>query len=356
VRLPWRLLPALLRVKRAQRRGQPDRPMKLELFLTWECNARCATCRIWRRPAGPCLTPLQWERLVGSLAPDLLWLSVTGGEVSLRPDLPEMLARVVAVAPYLMYLNLSSNGLEGQRLESALEALTSRFPQLRVAVTLSLDGLGATHDRIRGVPGASDRVAESAARLARLARRRPGLGVACQATLSRANLPEWPRLVAAARALSCGLSPVLSPASEGELLTGGALRVDLRRAAAQASPLLAGLARDWPVRHPEDLVTRRYLASLPGFLRSGRAPLPCAAGYASLSITPEGEVRRCDSLDEALGRAQDFDFDLPLLLGSDRARRAFAARPDCRACWTPCQAYPTLMCHPLSMDTPGWLA
>lgn len=350
-----RLVPALAATRWSQLRGRPDTPYKLELFLTWRCPSRCTTCAIWRRPPGPELSPTEWEAAVGSLGARLLWLSVTGGEASSRPDLGELLVRTTRAAPRLLYLNLSSNGLLGADLERALGELLAAGGPPRVAVTLSLDGLGADHDARRGVPGNFRQVLETAQRLARLRARDPRLAFGFQVTLSAANLDDWPALAHFARAHAGGLSPVFSPATDGALLTGEGLGVDLRRVAPDAIPRVRQLRDGHPCRFPEDVVTRRYLATLPGFLATGRAPVPCTAGYASLTLLPDGEVRRCDSLEETLGSARELDFDLGRLPSTERFQRAFEARPECRACWTPCQAYPSLLVRPLTSGRP-WAA
>jgi MoaA/NifB/PqqE/SkfB family radical SAM enzyme len=347
--IPPGLVSALVRTRRALARGRPGLPYKLELFVTWRCPSRCGTCTLWRRAPGVELTAAEWQAVVGSLAPHLLWLSVTGGEPSMRADLGELLVRTTRAAPRLAYLNLSSNGLRPDALERALATLLEH-PGPRVAITLSLDGLGAEHDRLRGVPGGFERVLETARRLQLLRARRPRLAYTFQVTLSAANRARWTALARFARERSGGLSPVFSPASDGVLLTGEAgLGVDLRRSAAEALPQVRSLRDALPCRHPEDVVTRHYLGTLPDFLASGRAPVPCTAGYASWSLEPDGTVRRCDSLAETLGHVRDVGLDLARLPATPGFGRAFAELPDCRACWTPCQAYPSLLASPWAL-------
>ena len=343
--LARRLAPALAHARQDLARGRPRLPYKLELFVTWRCASRCQTCSIWRRPAGAELDVETWRRIVASVGPRLLWLSLTGGECSLRDDLDELLVATTRAAPALLYVNLSSNGLHPERLE---RHLSRALPKLRapLTVTLSLDGLGARHDALRGVSGAYARVLESAARLGRLRARHPGLAFAPQVTLSAANLDQWPALARHARDLSRGISPIFSPAVAGPVLAPPDPSVDLRRAGAAATQALQALLDQVPARHPEDLITRRFLRTLPAYLARGAAPLPCTAGYASLSIEPDGAARRCDSLDEHLGELADTGWRVPALLQTPRARQAFTALPRCRRCWTPCQAYPTLLAHP----------
>lgn len=345
---PLLLLKAFRTGAKAQARGRPERPFKLEFFLTWRCSSRCRSCSIWRRPQspGPELSPDRVAALVRSLKGSLVWLSFTGGEVTERDDLGDVLIQAVEAGPGVEYVNLSSNGLSPKALEAQLSEFLAGQTRPRVSVTLSLDGLGPAHDRLRGVPGGFASLMETAARLGHLRERYPQLAYGFQITLSAANREAWPALSIFAHQHAGGLSPVFSPAVDGGLVAASALRVDLRRLGCQATSALEALLKAAPLRVAEDLVTRRFLRTLPGYIRRGEAPWPCAAGYASLTIEPDGQVRRCDSLDEVLGDAGRFGDDLAALLQDPEVVAAFAERPDCRQCWTPCQAYPTLLLRP----------
>lgn len=73
--------------------ARPSAPYRMDLALTYRCNNDCAHCYNARPRGYPELSTAEWKRIL-----DRLWeLSIphvvfTGGEPTLRPDLPELIA------------------------------------------------------------------------------------------------------------------------------------------------------------------------------------------------------------------------------------------------------------------------
>lgn len=109
-------------------------------------------------------------------------LILSGGEPLLRPDLFEIAARARAMG---FYVGLSSNGtLIDARTADRIAA--ARFDY----VGISLDGVGAVHDRFRRLSGAFDR---SLAGIRLLGRR--GVKVGLRYTMTMLNTGELPALL-----------------------------------------------------------------------------------------------------------------------------------------------------------------
>ncbi len=110
-------------------------------------------------------------------------LILSGGEPLLRPDLFEVSRRAKSMG---FYVGLSTNGtrIDGDNA-TALAAVGYDY------VGISLDGIGATHDRFRRQAGAFD----AALRAVRLCRDR-GIHVGLRFTLTQDNAAELPALLA----------------------------------------------------------------------------------------------------------------------------------------------------------------
>ncbi len=110
-------------------------------------------------------------------------LILSGGEPLLRPDIFEIARRAKAMG---FYVGLSSNGtlIDRRNIESIAGC---GFDY----VGISLDGLGATHDRFRGEAGAFDASLEGI----RLCRDR-GLKVGIRYTMTQGNAGDLPGLLA----------------------------------------------------------------------------------------------------------------------------------------------------------------
>jgi Fe-coproporphyrin III synthase len=318
-------------------------PYKLLLSLTDHCNLRCGHCHAWRRRTAE-LTPDELGRTLASL-PGLRWLDITGGEPTLRPDLDACVAAITPALQRAVFVHFPTNGWQVDAAAALAIGLRDASPA-RVVVTVSVDGPEEIHDRLRGREGSYARALETWRRLDGL----PGVEVYVGTTVTPENAAALPELAA------------LLPAA----LPGFDLRhwhVNLQQRSehffsnAEAPPLaldeaLSALAFiEAQRRLPRDgfaLAEWLFLRNLRRHLETGRIPVPCQAGRASVHVAADGVVYPCHVLDESLGDLRDHDFDLPRLLGTAQALRGVAGLRDCSHCWTPCEAYHALLASPVA--------
>ncbi|MHC4597599.1 MAG: radical SAM protein [Planctomycetota bacterium] len=129
----------------ARRRGDASPPLLAGFKLTHRCNLKCIHCPFWRRES----SELGYEAVVGTLhrlhAMGVRMVIFEGGEPLLWRDGTRGLADVLeAAAPLFLSVGVTTNGTLPLDLPADV-------------IWVSLDGLEATHDRIRG-PGAFERV------------------------------------------------------------------------------------------------------------------------------------------------------------------------------------------------------
>jgi radical SAM protein with 4Fe4S-binding SPASM domain len=172
----------------------------LFLEITQRCNLACRHCGsdCGREPRPDELAPDEWVRLLDDLAarvdPAQLLLVVTGGEPLCAPGLPRLLA---AMARHRFAFGMVSNGWALD--DATLDMLRARG---LCALTLSLDGLAAEHDWLRGRQGSHARVVAAIRRAARAGLpsfdvvtcvhpRNLGQLPAVQALLGDLGVPAW---------------------------------------------------------------------------------------------------------------------------------------------------------------------
>lgn len=264
--------------------GRPA-PVWLEVAITSRCNLHCDYC-CNGFPAAPdrdLSTPELLAVIDEAARLGTRYVSVSGGEPLLHPELPAILG---AIRRRGLLCGLTTNGL---LLESKLD-LAAGFD----FVSVSLDGLGAVNDASRGA-GAFARAAAGI----RAARAR-GLRVYvnCQVTgRNRRHLGEFLRW---AEGLGLGVRldlvalgrPGLPPPS------------DLLLSDDQARTVFSGLHRELRKRRPLHLSARSYQAlgewahpvSQP-FSRLpwqvGTARIACWCGQRAAYVHPTGEVYPC---------------------------------------------------------------
>jgi radical SAM protein with 4Fe4S-binding SPASM domain len=152
---------------------------------TRQCNLRCRHCyaAATARPDPLELTTDEGFALIDELArTGVASLVLSGGEPLLRADLGRLAHRAAEAG---LHVALSTGG-------TLLDAATAR--ELRAAgvqyVGVSIDGLRARHDQVRGLPGGFG-LALSGLRRAREA----GLRVGLRFTLTRTTLPDLERVL-----------------------------------------------------------------------------------------------------------------------------------------------------------------
>lgn len=131
------------------------RRKKLEsvfLFITSRCQSNCRTCFNHDNLNRDDDLTFEQIKTISDTAGlfDKLWLS--GGEPYLRKEMVDIIA-LFHEQNGVKTINLPSNGLAKERIVTMTGELVERCPELTIHLNFSLDGLGATHDNIRGVPG-----------------------------------------------------------------------------------------------------------------------------------------------------------------------------------------------------------
>jgi MoaA/NifB/PqqE/SkfB family radical SAM enzyme len=121
------------------------RPTTIAILLTERCNARCLHCDIWKnrgKEESPTLE--QWKATLRDLRRWLgpVQVTCTGGEALLMPWATELIAFGSSIGLLIEHLT-HGYWLDQSRVEKLARARPWR-------ITISCDGIGATHDKIRG--------------------------------------------------------------------------------------------------------------------------------------------------------------------------------------------------------------
>ena len=121
------------------------RPTWVAALLSERCNARCVHCDIWKnrgKEDSPSLE--QWK---GVLTDVRRWLgpiqtTLTGGEAMLKPFAIDLVTHGTSIG---LFMEILTHGYWPDQAKIEKLALANPW-----RVTVSLDGLGKTHSRIRG--------------------------------------------------------------------------------------------------------------------------------------------------------------------------------------------------------------
>ncbi|MCI4324024.1 MAG: radical SAM protein [Thermoplasmata archaeon] len=202
-------------VERAIRAVRPveegGRILHATLEGTFLCNLHCPMCSQWgTNGIGPRMVRGEiddsrirqqmdlptMKRVIDQLRPHRSWISITGGEPLVRPEIVDLIEYISAAG---MHVGLTTNGT---RMPEALIERLVRLPGLR-AVNFSVDGFEADHDAIRG-SGNWRKTMTAASTMVRLRselRRHEPLGIRTNTTLQPNALDHLVELVAYGRSI-----------------------------------------------------------------------------------------------------------------------------------------------------------
>ena len=359
-----RLFPEVLGYRLFRAFGHPKMmPINVTVSITNMCNSRCKTCYIWNRyETNPEkkrdeLTADEFEKIFQSLGKQVFWTTISGGEPSLRTDLPRICEALCDFCEPAL-INIPSNGLLPATLKDRTREILQRCPETTVIVNLSLDGVGFEHDNIRGVKGSFERFAESYSRLKSLREEFSNLQIGVHSVISRFNINRMSFLydlaekldpdsyiteVAERRTELFNIGKNITPESEEYASVIEELSDRIRNGYLHSDRALSRLTQAFRLTYYQIAIQE---------LREQRQIIPCYAGYASCQITPYGDVWPCCILgyDRPMGNLRDMNYDFRQVWFSKKAdeARTYIKSRNC-ACPLANAHYTSILCNFHSM-------
>jgi uncharacterized protein len=317
----------------------PEEPpvRALSLAVAQKCNLGCTYCYAQGGSFGGPATSMELRTALASV--DLLFGDVAAGE---RVNLSFLGGEPLMNRPVIHAATDRARTIAAERGVDVTFSITTNGTQLTAddgeffeehgfAVTVSLDGAGAVHDRLRPFRsgrGSFDRVIE---RVTPLLERQRRMQVSARVTVTPENL-ELKETLDAFVALgfhSVGFSPLLrSPNGNHEL------------GSTELATMLDGMVSCGAEFERQVVAGERYpfanaVNAMREIHRGTHRPYPCGAGAGYLGVSASGELAACHRFvgddDGALGDITD---------GVDRERQARWLRErhvhrqePCRSCW-----------------------
>jgi MoaA/NifB/PqqE/SkfB family radical SAM enzyme len=133
------------------------KPHQLWFEVTDVCNSRCKFCNIWRKESdSDVLSPEEIEKIFNdSLLKNLKYIVLSGGEPFIRNDLDDIILRIHKILPKAQILIGTNCSLPERVINLVKTAIKN---DINIGIGISLEGVGKSHDLIRGVDGLFERV------------------------------------------------------------------------------------------------------------------------------------------------------------------------------------------------------
>jgi MoaA/NifB/PqqE/SkfB family radical SAM enzyme len=296
-------------------------PTNLIFFVTSRCNLLCKHCFYWEElnKRKNELSLDEVEKVSLSL-PNLLSLSLTGGEPFLRPDLPDI-AALFERNSHVRNIQIPSNGLLVDKTIERTEELLKKVTRARVCTGVSLDGPEAIHNEIRQNPRSFARALETLEEMKKLKKSFANLSVGVALTVTASNQDQLEEFF---RFVRDDLKPdaVTITLTRGNPIDPALKKVDLEVYQQFAQDVIRYRREQSRGNWTDRLVIAKEEEAYRLIGEAAESPKrvsPCYGGELIGILSETGEVYICETLDRSMGNIRDFDCDMARLWGSDLA-------------------------------------
>ncbi len=131
----------------------PMKPTFISMMANDVCNSRCQMCLIWKQKKDHELSPQELESILADpFFSNVRHIGVTGGEPTLRKDLPELFKVICSRKAKVDGASIITNAIIEDVVKERVStcAKVCREHNVGFGVMVSLDGLGEVHDTVRG--------------------------------------------------------------------------------------------------------------------------------------------------------------------------------------------------------------
>lgn len=279
---------------------------------------------------------------IASQFPKLYQLSLTGGEPTLREDLPEIIETFYRVSN-VQRVTVPTNGFYPERIESLVLRVMQSCPGLVLSINLSIDGIGTVHDEIRGLKNSFTNLVNSYTLVKKLQEKYENLHVATASVVTMSNKDTMKDLLYWVR-------DNMDIGNHGLMLARGDVKTEKGTGTSDdffVEMLTLHRTLSKTGNRVRDAVADEYTQSRIDTISNKKMRDLCQAGKKLLVIDEKGSVLPCEILktlaakgltdapelgDFSYGNIREANFDLESLLHSERGRNITKFIADDR-CW-----------------------
>jgi radical SAM protein with 4Fe4S-binding SPASM domain len=302
--------------------GPVGYPTDAIIALTYRCDARCEMCNIWQLKPQEFLSVEDYAKVPSTLKD----INVSGGEAFMRDDVVDIV-KVIHQKCESPRIVVSTNGFRTDHIVASMEELRKTIPDIGIGV--SLDGIGETHNRIRGIKNAWERATATLRQL----RERDFTNVRIGFTAMNENVHEMKQVYD--YACKIGVEFTTAVAQNSEIYFSTQVNQDV--ADEQLYDALGYVMKgELMSYHPKRWMRAYFESGTLLFNKEKKRMLKCRAGIEFFYLAPEGIVYPCLTIPSPMGDLRSSDFET--VWESEQADTVRHEIDGCEECWMICTA------------------
>ncbi|MFH0838903.1 MAG: radical SAM protein [Candidatus Omnitrophota bacterium] len=317
-----------------------QRPYKLTYAVTYDCNLKCKMCFIWKKEKKKELSINEID-LFFKKQNYFSWIDLTGGEISLRRDLLDIVSIIFKYSRNLCILHFPTNGQLAGDIIKICKTIKKLSRGVALIVTVGLDGPQHIHNEIRGSSDVWRNAVETFIGLKRNGFRHVYFGY----TLFEYNRSCFEKMFSEIKIVY----PAIRHSDFHCNLISKSAHYFENYNLSIAYNMLTKNSVDFCYMNKKfsfkGLLARRYWSLATVYTKEKKMPLPCQALSATVFLDPYGDIYPCISYGHRCCNILDINFDLDTIWKEKFINHMYSeiSKGACGGCWTPCEAYPAIL-------------
>ncbi|MFQ6082627.1 MAG: radical SAM/SPASM domain-containing protein [Candidatus Aminicenantia bacterium] len=254
--------------------------LEASIITTYRCANKCQMCNIWKFPTKKEeeFKPSLLEKL-----PKLSFCNITGGEPFLRDDIEEVTYILLRKSKRVV---ISTNGYFTEKI------LTLAKKYKNIGIRISIEGLPAINDELRGMKDSFDHGLRTLLELQRIGLKDIGFGI----TVSDSNARDMLELFQLSKVMKVEFATAVVHNSYYFHKCDNSI-IEKEEGINCFEKLIDELLKTWRIKN----WYRAYFNyGLINYIQGKPRLLPCTAGIGVFFLDPWGEIRPCNGMEESL--------------------------------------------------------
>ena len=294
-------------------------PINYTVSLLYGCNSRCKTCNIYKKNAKQ-LSIEEYDKIFRNIGKSPYWITFSGGEPFLRKDIVEIVNTIYDRSKPKI-INIPTNGILTKKIVSDVQKIARHCRKSSIIINVSIDGIGYQHDDIRNVEGCFEKVTNTFENLKNL--KMKNLSVGIHTVVSNFNVNDFARIS----------SMLMAMEPDSYITEIAEQRVELGTMKSNITPSLLKYksAIDFLIHRIKQSkytgmqrITQsfriEYYQLVKSILRDEKQVIPCYSGFASVQISPDGNIWPCCIKAVNTGNLRKNDYNFRKIWNDDKMR------------------------------------
>jgi len=333
-------------IKNVLRSNLPDpKPYKLNFALTYRCNHRCLNCNIWKMKPENELTAKEIDTIFSKY--QFNWINLTGGEISLHPEIDAVIEAVIKRNPNLYILTMTTNGLLTDKIVNIAKKIAESDIPFTM-VTVSLDGVEKIHNKVRGLPVAYQQAIKTIKTLKKI----PKLKVQYGYSIYPENAGKIKEFIKHMQSIfpdfSVNQMHINTYNTSSHYYGDNAEKESKLQdnytelATNDLKYFLSLYKRNLSYEHVGERVFQKLAIE---HLHTGKMPLPCKSLQTSLFLDSFGKIYPCIIWNKEVANVRDVQYDINNITKLPIYKQLIdiIRQKKCPNCWTVCEGTQTML-------------